>query len=27
VKEYAERKGQDFLTAERWLSPILSYEP
>jgi 5-methyltetrahydrofolate--homocysteine methyltransferase len=27
VKEYADRKGQDFKTAERWLSPILSYEP
>ena len=27
VKEYADRKGQDFKTAEKWLSPILSYEP
>ena len=23
VKEYADRKGQDFKTAEKWLSPIL----
>ena len=27
VKEYADRKGQDFKVAEKWLSPILSYEP
>ena len=27
VKEYADRKGQDFKVAEKWLSPVLSYEP
>jgi 5-methyltetrahydrofolate--homocysteine methyltransferase len=27
VKEYADRKQQKFEVAERWLSPILSYEP
>ncbi|MEE4212096.1 MAG: methionine synthase [Parvularcula sp.] len=27
VKDYARRKGWDLATAERWLAPILSYEP
>jgi 5-methyltetrahydrofolate--homocysteine methyltransferase len=27
VEDYARRKGWDLLTAERWLAPILSYEP
>jgi 5-methyltetrahydrofolate--homocysteine methyltransferase len=27
VQEYADRKQQKFEVAERWLSPILSYEP
>ena len=27
VEDYARRKGWDLATAERWLSPILSYEP
>ena len=27
VHDYARRKGWDLATAERWLSPILSYEP
>jgi 5-methyltetrahydrofolate--homocysteine methyltransferase len=27
VKDYARRKGWDVETAERWLAPILNYEP
>jgi 5-methyltetrahydrofolate--homocysteine methyltransferase len=27
VSEYAERKGWDLRTAERWLSPNLGYDP
>ncbi len=27
VEDYARRKGWDMQTAERWLSPILNYEP
>ena len=27
VEDYARRKGWDVPTAERWLSPILNYEP
>ncbi|MES2834610.1 MAG: methionine synthase [Pseudomonadota bacterium] len=27
VEDYARRKGWDVQTAERWLSPILNYEP
>jgi 5-methyltetrahydrofolate--homocysteine methyltransferase len=27
VQEYADRKKQDYKVAEKWLSPILSYEP
>jgi 5-methyltetrahydrofolate--homocysteine methyltransferase len=27
VEDYAARKGWDVATAERWLSPILNYEP
>ena len=27
VEDYARRKGQDLSTAERWLAPILGYEP
>jgi 5-methyltetrahydrofolate--homocysteine methyltransferase len=27
VEDYARRKGWDVPTAERWLSPILSYDP
>jgi len=27
VEDYARRKGWDVATAERWLSPILSYDP
>ncbi|WP_395645859.1 methionine synthase [Terricaulis sp.] len=27
VEDYAHRKGWDLKTAERWLSPILSYDP
>src|SRR5690606_38865314 len=27
VEDYASRKGWDIATAERWLSPILNYDP
>nr|WP_309604538.1 vitamin B12 dependent-methionine synthase activation domain-containing protein [Phenylobacterium sp.] len=27
VEDYARRKGWDLATAERWLGPILNYEP
>ena len=27
VEDYARRKGWDVVTAERWLAPILSYDP
>jgi 5-methyltetrahydrofolate--homocysteine methyltransferase len=27
VEDYARRKGWDVATAERWLSPILAYDP
>jgi len=27
VKDYAERKGMTMEEAEKWLSPVLSYEP
>jgi 5-methyltetrahydrofolate--homocysteine methyltransferase len=27
VEDYAQRKGVDLRTAERWLSPNLGYEP
>jgi 5-methyltetrahydrofolate--homocysteine methyltransferase len=27
IEDYARRKGWDIATAERWLAPILSYEP
>ena len=27
VEDYAARKGWDLKTAERWLAPILNYEP
>ena len=27
VEDYAQRKGWDLRTAERWLAPILNYEP
>jgi 5-methyltetrahydrofolate--homocysteine methyltransferase len=27
VSDYARRKGWEARTAERWLSPILNYEP
>ena len=27
VADYAERKGWDMRTAERWLAPILNYDP
>ena len=27
VEDYARRKGWDMATAERWLSPILAYDP
>jgi 5-methyltetrahydrofolate--homocysteine methyltransferase len=27
VEDYARRKGWDLKTAERWLSPILNYQP
>jgi 5-methyltetrahydrofolate--homocysteine methyltransferase len=27
VADYARRKGWDLATAERWLAPILSYDP
>ena len=26
VDDYAERKGLDLITAERWLSPVLGYD-
>jgi 5-methyltetrahydrofolate--homocysteine methyltransferase len=26
VKDYAERKGMDLISAERWLSPVLGYD-
>jgi 5-methyltetrahydrofolate--homocysteine methyltransferase len=27
VADYAQRKGWDLATAERWLAPILAYDP
>ena len=27
VEDYARRKNWDLATAERWLAPILSYDP
>jgi 5-methyltetrahydrofolate--homocysteine methyltransferase len=27
VEDYARRKGWDMATAERWLAPILAYDP
>ena len=27
IEDYARRKGWDVRTAERWLAPILNYEP
>jgi 5-methyltetrahydrofolate--homocysteine methyltransferase len=27
VEDYARRRGWDLRTAERWLAPILAYEP
>ena len=27
VEDYARRKGSDIETVERWLAPILSYDP
>ena len=27
VEDYAQRKGWDIATAERWLSPVLAYDP
>jgi 5-methyltetrahydrofolate--homocysteine methyltransferase len=27
VEDYARRKGMDLRDAERWLSPILAYDP
>jgi len=27
VQDYASRKGQNMAEAERWLAPILSYDP
>jgi 5-methyltetrahydrofolate--homocysteine methyltransferase len=27
VEDYARRRGWDLHTAERWLAPILAYEP
>jgi 5-methyltetrahydrofolate--homocysteine methyltransferase len=27
VEDYARRKGMDLRTAERWLGPILNYDP
>jgi 5-methyltetrahydrofolate--homocysteine methyltransferase len=27
VEDYARRKGWDVATAERWLAPILNYQP
>ena len=27
VEDYAKRKGWELKTAERWLAPILNYEP
>ena len=27
VEDYAARKGWDMATAERWLAPILNYDP
>ena len=27
VEDYAARKGMDLTTAERWLSPVLNYDP
>ena len=27
VQDYARRKGQDVSVTERWLAPILSYNP
>ena len=27
VADYARRKGWDIATAEKWLAPILAYEP
>ena len=27
VEDYARRKGWEVATAERWLSPILNYDP
>ena len=27
VEDYAGRKGWDMRTAERWLAPILNYDP
>jgi 5-methyltetrahydrofolate--homocysteine methyltransferase len=27
VEDYARRKGWDMATAERWLGPILNYDP
>ena len=27
VSDYARRKGWDLATAERWLAPIMAYDP
>jgi len=27
IEDYARRKGWDVATAERWLAPILNYDP
>jgi 5-methyltetrahydrofolate--homocysteine methyltransferase len=27
VEDYAERKGMSVMEAERWLTPILNYDP
>lgn len=27
IKDYAQRKGMDVITVERWLSSNLAYEP
>ena len=27
VQDYADRKGMELRTAERWLGPILNYDP
>jgi len=27
VHDYAQRKGEEVAIAERWLAPILSYDP